>query len=206
MLLLATNVPPAPNASGIAAAIDCTRSKYGPTSRGARSASLTTCRTGTTNVCPGNSGLWSRNATATSSRRTSGAATRPATTSQNTHEAGIPLTLGLASTTTHRPWGTTIRVVWSPVRQPGTPGRSQTSEVTVTDLVSSDHARNNAGEAPLPGHTRVVIDTSVLIADPHCLASFGEAALVIPLTVVEELDSLKTRPDDVGRSARTALR
>src|SRR5687767_3605568 len=31
-LLLATNVPPAPNASGIAAAIARTRSKYGPIS------------------------------------------------------------------------------------------------------------------------------------------------------------------------------
>lgn len=53
---------------------------------------------------------------------------------------------------------------------------------------------------------RVVIDTSVLVADPHCLTSFDDAALVIPLIVVEELDSLKTRADDVGRSARTALR
>ena len=54
--------------------------------------------------------------------------------------------------------------------------------------------------------TRIVVDTSVLIADPHCFDSFGAVALVIPLTVVEELDSLKTRPDDVGRAARTALR
>jgi PhoH-like ATPase len=54
--------------------------------------------------------------------------------------------------------------------------------------------------------TRVVVDTSVLIADPHCVKTFGRAALIIPLTVVEELDSLKTRPDDVGRAARTALR
>src|SRR5262245_10281861 len=76
----------------------------------------------------------------------------------------------------------------------------------MTDLVSSDHARSSAGQAPYAGRTRLVVDTSVLIADPHCLASFGEAALVIPLTVVEELDSLKTRPDDVGRAARTALR
>ena len=30
--------------------------------------------------------------------------------------------------------------------------------------------------------------------------------VVIPLTVIEELDSLKTRLDDVGRAARTALR
>ena len=54
--------------------------------------------------------------------------------------------------------------------------------------------------------TRIVVDTSVLIADPHCFDTFGEVALIVPLTVVEELDSLKTRPDDVGRSARTALR
>jgi PhoH-like ATPase len=78
--------------------------------------------------------------------------------------------------------------------------------VTVTDLLSSDRARNGGEQAPPTGQTRLVIDTSVLIADPHCLGSFGEAALVIPLTVVEELDSLKTRPDDVGRAARTALR
>ncbi|HWL41343.1 MAG TPA: PhoH family protein [Ilumatobacter sp.] len=85
----------------------------------------------------------------------------------------------------------------------------------MTDLVSSvssaaDAVTAEATSVPPDGSTgvaqRVVVDTSVLIADPHCLASFGEVALVVPLTVVEELDSLKTRPDDVGRAARTALR
>jgi PhoH-like ATPase len=75
----------------------------------------------------------------------------------------------------------------------------------VTDLVSHDASTDTI--SPASGLAqRVVVDTSVLIADPHCLTSFGAAALVIPLTVVEELDSLKTRPDDVGRAARTALR
>ena len=54
--------------------------------------------------------------------------------------------------------------------------------------------------------TRVVLDTSVLVADPGCLHSFPGCDIVIPLTVVEELDGLKSRPDDVGRAARTALR
>lgn len=54
--------------------------------------------------------------------------------------------------------------------------------------------------------TRVVLDTSVLVADPGCLHGFGDVDVVIPLTVIEELDSLKTRLDDVGRAARTALR
>ncbi|NBU38882.1 MAG: PhoH family protein, partial [Actinobacteria bacterium] len=51
-----------------------------------------------------------------------------------------------------------------------------------------------------------MLDTSVLVADPGCLHSFPNCDVVIPLTVIEELDGLKTRTDDVGRSARTALR
>ena len=54
--------------------------------------------------------------------------------------------------------------------------------------------------------TRLVLDTSVLIADPSCVLDFRDADVVVPLTVVEELDGLKSRSDDVGRAARTALR
>ena len=54
--------------------------------------------------------------------------------------------------------------------------------------------------------TRIVLDTSVLVADPGCVLTFDGADVVVPLTVVEELDGLKTRADDVGRSARSALR
>ena len=54
--------------------------------------------------------------------------------------------------------------------------------------------------------TRVVLDTSVLVADPTCLHGVGDVDVVIPLVVIEELDGLKTRLDDVGRAARTALR
>ena len=53
---------------------------------------------------------------------------------------------------------------------------------------------------------RAVLDTSVLIADPGCIGTFTDVDLVVPLTVIEELDGLKNRLDDVGRSARTALR
>ncbi len=77
--------------------------------------------------------------------------------------------------------------------------------VSVTDLVPvravllSDDQRTVL-------RTRFVIDTSVLIADPGCVTGFGDVDVVIPLTVIEELDGLKSRPDDVGRAARTALR
>jgi PhoH-like ATPase len=75
--------------------------------------------------------------------------------------------------------------------------------VSVTDLVPAQSvlAATDADQG-----TRVVLDTSVLIADPGCITSFGATHVVIPLTVIEELDGLKTRPDDVGRSARRALR
>lgn len=53
---------------------------------------------------------------------------------------------------------------------------------------------------------RVVLDTSVLISDPEALFAFPDADAVIPLTVVEELDSHKARLDDVGRAAREVIR
>ncbi len=54
--------------------------------------------------------------------------------------------------------------------------------------------------------TTVVLDTSVLIADPGALHTFDGSDLVIPLTVIEELDGHKGRRDDVGAAAREALR
>ena len=75
----------------------------------------------------------------------------------------------------------------------------------MTDLLPATVATTNDGEQRAV-RTRVVLDTSVLIADPSCVTSFDGVDVVIPLIVVEELDGLKTRPDDVGRAARAALR
>ncbi|MBM3637894.1 MAG: PhoH family protein [Actinobacteria bacterium] len=76
----------------------------------------------------------------------------------------------------------------------------------MTDTVSPfshDHPPVAPGTSQ---RVRVVIDTSVLIADPSSLMCFPNSEVVIPLTVIEELDGLKSRADDVGRAARTALR
>jgi len=54
--------------------------------------------------------------------------------------------------------------------------------------------------------TTVVLDTCVLLADPDSLYAFGDADIVIPLTVIEELDGHKSRLDDVGRAARAVVR
>jgi PhoH-like ATPase len=69
------------------------------------------------------------------------------------------------------------------------------------------------GEAPLPiellnagVRLTVVLDTSVLVADPSSIHGYGHCDVVLPLTVIEELDGHKTRRDDVGQAAREALR
>ena len=58
----------------------------------------------------------------------------------------------------------------------------------------------------LETRTIIVLDTSVLAADPDAIHAFPGTDIVLPLTVIEELDRLKTRPDDVGRNARTVVR
>lgn len=54
--------------------------------------------------------------------------------------------------------------------------------------------------------TTYVLDTCVLLADPHSLLRFDEHEVVLPLVVVEELDRKKTRMDEVGANARGAIR
>ncbi len=54
--------------------------------------------------------------------------------------------------------------------------------------------------------TNYVIDTCVLLADPHALLRFDEHNVVLPLVVVEELDRQKSRMDEVGANARSAIR
>jgi PhoH-like ATPase len=61
-------------------------------------------------------------------------------------------------------------------------------------------------DAPAAETKIVVLDTSVLVADPGAVHEFGGCAVKVPLTVVEELDGLKTRTDGVGQTAREALR
>jgi len=51
-----------------------------------------------------------------------------------------------------------------------------------------------------------VLDTNVLLHNPGALFVFQENHVVIPYPVLEELDAMKRREDDVGRAARSAIR
>ncbi len=51
-----------------------------------------------------------------------------------------------------------------------------------------------------------VLDTNVLLHDPDSIFSFKDNKVVIPLTVIEELDTFKKYNDERGRSARLISR
>lgn len=50
-----------------------------------------------------------------------------------------------------------------------------------------------------------VLDTSVIVDDPEIFVKFTNTNVIIPIVVLEELDHLKTKPGNVGRSARVAI-
>lgn len=51
-----------------------------------------------------------------------------------------------------------------------------------------------------------ILDTNVLLHDPEAMVKFGRNEVVIPVTVLEELDKMKRIPSDLGRNARAAFR
>jgi PhoH-like ATPase len=51
-----------------------------------------------------------------------------------------------------------------------------------------------------------VLDTNVLLHDPGALTSFADNEVVLPFTVVEELDKFKKGSDEMGQHARQVIR
>ncbi len=51
-----------------------------------------------------------------------------------------------------------------------------------------------------------VLDTNVLLHDASSLMAFGDNVVVIPITVIEELDKFKGHNDELGRNAREVVR
>ena len=51
-----------------------------------------------------------------------------------------------------------------------------------------------------------IIDTCVLLHDPLALYKFGENDIYVPLAVIDDLDDIKTRRENVGWSAREVFR
>ena len=51
-----------------------------------------------------------------------------------------------------------------------------------------------------------VLDTNVLLHDPNAMLRFEDNDVVVPITVIEELDRFKKQPEMVGRNARQSSR
>jgi PhoH-like ATPase len=62
--------------------------------------------------------------------------------------------------------------------------------------------------APGPNHEvkHFVLDTNVLLHNPDALFVFEDNHVIIPFPVIEELDKMKRRDDDIGRAARHVIR
>lgn len=54
--------------------------------------------------------------------------------------------------------------------------------------------------------TTYIIDTSVIIASPFFFKDLSKADIIIPITVISELDKLKKFPNEVGKSARVFIK
>ena len=51
-----------------------------------------------------------------------------------------------------------------------------------------------------------VLDTNVLLCDPASILSFADRDVVIPMTVIEELDKKKNEAGELGYHARKVFR
>ncbi|HYS43827.1 MAG TPA: PIN domain-containing protein, partial [Geobacteraceae bacterium] len=51
-----------------------------------------------------------------------------------------------------------------------------------------------------------VLDTNVLLYDPQALFKFEDNNLIIPITVIEEIDRFKKDMNETGRNARQVSR
>ncbi len=63
----------------------------------------------------------------------------------------------------------------------------------------------DGGDQTRPAVRTFVLDTSVLLSDPHAMLRFDEHEVVIPVVVVTELEAKRTHPE-LGYFARAALR
>lgn len=69
-----------------------------------------------------------------------------------------------------------------------------------------EQAASTPSQAPSGEPKFYVLDTNVLLYNPNALFVFQENHVVIPYPVLEELDAMKRREDDVGRAARSSIR
>ncbi|MBT3286073.1 MAG: PhoH family protein [Victivallales bacterium] len=54
--------------------------------------------------------------------------------------------------------------------------------------------------------TSIILDTNVLLHDPQAIFQFGDATVLVPMEVIEEIDRFKHDTTESGRNSRSAAR
>jgi len=70
----------------------------------------------------------------------------------------------------------------------------------------TDHDRTPPIDEAGVGVKHFVLDTNILLHNPNALFVFQENHVIIPFSVIEELDKMKRKDDDLGRNARECIR
>ncbi len=103
----------------------------------------------------------------------------------------------------------------TPSAAPGAGGRAASGSASSRSTAGSRLSKGSGthstmtpagGVAASTAIKHFVIDTNVLLHDPNALFVFQEHEVVIPFAVIEELDTFKREPGDIGRSARECIR
>jgi PhoH-like ATPase len=87
--------------------------------------------------------------------------------------------------------------------QTNTTNMSDTNPKHASTSSTSGSATASGAET---GLKHFVLDTNVLLHNPDALFVFEDNFVVVPFTVIEELDAMKRREDDIGRNARGCIR
>ena len=74
------------------------------------------------------------------------------------------------------------------------------------DHVPPDEASSDPSAIADTAHRTYILDTNVLLFDPQALFVFDEHDIVLPMTVIEEIDRFKRDLNETGRNARTISR
>ncbi len=105
--------------------------------------------------------------------------------------------------------------------QGGASATGQTGRLTARDLERGVVARQAQASSPTPSQPQpqgsagapdetevktFVLDTNILLYNPDAVFVFQDNHVVIPFMVIEELDKMKRKDDDLGRNARACIR
>lgn len=80
------------------------------------------------------------------------------------------------------------------------------SSTAQTQAAASPRSTAATSQDSEVGIKHFVVDTNVLLHNPNALFVFKEHHVVIPFAVIEELDKMKRKEDDLGRNARECIR